>query len=117
MILADIEAKLKEIDPNVYYGMVDENENIVNYNYIVFNRKTITHNANKTSASDYLDVHVVRENYVPEGMDTAIIKALCELPGVKSAGDCSFLYALKPNTNTVVEIMTVPFVRARKTDV
>lgn len=117
MILADIEAKLKEIDANVYYGMVDESEQIVVYDYIVFNRTTITHNANKTSASDRFDIHVVRENYVPEGMDTTIISALCSLPGVKSAGDCSFQYALKPNTNTVVEILTIPFVRARKSDV
>lgn len=118
MILADIEEKLKGIDENVYYGMVDENENIANYDYIVFNRKSITHSANKTSASDRFDVHVVRENYVPEGMDMTVISALCSLPGVKLAGgECVFSYALKPNTNTVVEIMTIPFVRARKTDV
>lgn len=115
MILADIEAKLKELDPNVYYGMVDESVKITVWDYIVFNRTSITHSTNKTAATDRFDVHVIRENYVPEGFDMAVIEALCSLPGVRLAGsECSFAYVQKPNTNIVVEMLTIPFVRARK---
>lgn len=115
MILSDIEAKLREIDPCVYYGIVDESRKETLWNYIVFNRSTITHSANKTSATDHFEVHIIRENYVPEGMDTAVIDKLCALPGVRLAGtDCAFNYVQKPNTNIVVEMLTIPFIRARK---
>lgn len=115
MILEDIEAKLREIDPNVYYGMVDDSQNETAWNYIVFNRTGITHSANKTGATDRFDVHIIRENYVPEGVDTEVVDALCSIPGVRLAGDsCTFNYVQKPNTNIVVEMLTIPFVRARK---
>lgn len=114
MLLIDVESKLKEIDPNIYYGMVDESVRETVWNYIVFNRSTITHSANKTAATDRFDVHIIRENYVPEGMDTEVIDKLCSIPGVRIAGDCVFSYVQKPNTNIVVEMLTIPFVRARK---
>lgn len=114
MLLTDIEAALKELDPNVYYGMVDESHMETVWDYIVFNRTTITHSANKTAASDRFDVHIIRENYVPENFDTLVIDRLCALPGVRTGGDCTFDYVQKPNTNIVVEMLTIPFVRARK---
>ena len=115
MILSDIEAKLREIDPNVYYGMVDESENITVWDYIVFNRSTISHNANQTSATDRFDVHIIRENYVPDGMDIVVLEKLCSIEGVRKANaDCTFNYVQKPNTNIIVEMLTIPFVRARK---
>ena len=115
MLLIEVESKLKEIDPNVFYGMVDQSVKETVWNYIVFNRSTITHSANKTAATDRFDVHIIRENYVPEGMDIQVIEALCSIPGVRTAGaDCTFSYVQKPNTNIVVEMLTIPFVRARK---
>ena len=114
MLLNDIEAKLLEVDPRVYYGMVDERDKELDWNYIVFNRKTITHSANKSAASDRFDVHIIRESYVPDGTDTEIIDKLQSIAGVRIAGDCTFNYVQKPNTNTVVEMLTIPFVRARK---
>lgn len=117
MLLTDIEAKLKDLDPNVYYGMVDERMRETVWNYIVFNRTTITVPANKTAASDRFAVHIIRENYIPEGFDTQVMDALCALPGVRLGGDCSFYYMQKPNTNIVVEMLTIPFVRARKLNV
>ena len=118
MILTDIEAKLKELDENVYYGMVDESQSEMKWNYTVFNRRIVRPSANKTAASDYFDVHIIRENYIPEGLDTEYITQLCKLPGVRLAGeDCQFNYAQKPKTNIVVEMLTIPFVRARKANV
>ena len=115
MILTDIEAKLKEIDPNTYYGMVDESQAETVWDYIVFNRTRIRHSGNKTSSSDFFAVHVIRENYIPDGMENAVIDALCELPGVRLTGeDTEFSYVQKPNTNIVVEMMSISFLRARK---
>jgi len=115
MILADIEERLREIDPNVYYGMVDEAMNDTVWNYIVFNRSVIKRSANQNSTSDYFDVHIIRENYVPDGMDDEVIDKLKGLAGVRLSGeDCSFAYVQKPNTNIVVEMLTIHFLRARK---
>ena len=120
MILEDIERVLKEFDPIVFYGMAQDadpitKEPITIWNYIVFNRVNIRHTENKNSAGDYFDVHIIRENYVPEGIDDEIIKKLCALAGVKLADtDCTFDYVQKPNTDIVVEMLTIHFVRARK---
>lgn len=116
MILYDIEEKLKEIDPNVYYGIVDGSQRETVWNYIVFNRTKIKRGANKASASDCFDVHIVRENYIPEGLEEQVVAKICELPGVRLlADDSQFVQDRKPNTNTVIEILTISFLRARKT--
>lgn len=115
MILNDINERLLEIDPNVFYGTVDESMRETVWDYIVFNRTIIKRNGNKTSASDYFDVHIVRENHVPDGMDDEVIDKLSGLAGVRLSGEnCSFAYVQKPNTNTVVEMLTIHFLRARK---
>ena len=115
MILIDIEAKLKEIDQNVFYGMVDRRVAETVWDYIVFNRTNIKHSTNRTATSDYFDVHIIRENYIPDGLEDQVIDRLCALPGVRFAGEnVEFNYVQKPNTNIVVEMMTIPFVRARK---
>lgn len=115
MILTDIEEKLKELDPNVYYGAVDESQRELVWDYIVFNRTTIKHSTNHTSNSDFFDVHVIRENYIPDGLEDTVVDKLNVLPGVRLAGtDSEFDYVVKPNTNIVVEMMTIHFVRARK---
>lgn len=116
MFLADIEAKLKEIDPNVYYGLVDESVRETVWDCIVFNRTGIRPSSNRTSAADRFDVLIVRENYIPEELDETVIAKLQELPGVRLTGDdCEFNYVQKPNTNIVIEMLTIHFVRARKT--
>lgn len=117
MILTDIEAKLKEIDPNVFYGMVDKSMMETVWNYIVFNRTTIKHSTNLTSDTDYFDVHIIRENYIPDGLENDVIKKMREIPGVRVSADSEFDYAAKPNTNIVVEMMTCHFLRARKANV
>lgn len=118
MLLTDIETKLKELDPNVYYGMVDESQAETVWNYIVFNRTAVLYSGNKTSASDRFDVHIIRENYIPEGFDTEVINKLCEISGVRLANtEPTFNYVQKPSTNVVVEMLTISFVKARKSNV
>lgn len=115
MLLKEIEEKLHELDPNVYYGIVDESRKETVWDYIVFNRTTVKHSTNKTADSDYFDVHIIRENYIPEGFDREVIDKITSLNGVRLASaDSPFQYVQKPNTNTVVEVLTISFVRARK---
>lgn len=121
MLLDEVKKALKEIDPLVFYGLVpsvllDENgEEVDVWDYIVFNRAKLTHNPNKTSFGDRFEVHIVREEYVPEGIDTEVIAKLTAIPGVKLADeDGTFDYTMKPNTDTVVEMLTLTFTRGRK---
>lgn len=117
MILRDIEAKLKELDPNVYYGAAWTHNTEAIWDYIVFNRKVIKHSTNKTSGGVYFEVHIVRENYVPEDFDTEVINKLTEIAGLRLAdNDSTFDYMQKPNTNTIVERLTITFVKARKSN-
>lgn len=115
MILEDISEKLKTIDPNTFYGMVDSTQVTGEWNYIVFMRKRLTVGANKQELSDRFTVAIVRENYIPEGLEKQVIEKMCEIPGMRiGSADCEYNYTQKPNTNTVVELLTMEFVRARK---
>lgn len=119
MLLNDVKKALKEIDPLVFYGLVpsaDENgEKFDVWDYIVFNRVKLKNHANKTSYSDHFEVHIVREEYIPEGIDIDVIAKLTALPGVKLADDDgTYNYMMKPNTDTVIEMLTLTFTRGRK---
>ena len=118
MILEEIEAKLKEIDPEVHYGMVTYDEETAKtkpWNYIVFNRKTMKSNTNKTGYSDHFEVAIVRENYIDDGLCEQVIDKMEEIAGMRLANtDCQYNYTMKPSTNKVVELLTIEFVRARK---
>lgn len=115
MILDDIKTKLEEVDEKVYYGMVDDEVRETVWNYTVFNRVSLKPVQNRTGYSDYYDVHIIRENFVPEGLDIEVINKMLEIDGMRLAGgDGSYNYVKKPNTNIVVEMLTLQFVRARK---
>lgn len=118
MILDDIKNKLKEIDPLVFYGMADDvdenNEPITEWNYTVFMRKLFQSSQNKTAYSDRFSVTVIRENFIPEGLDVSIIEKMDEIGLRLASPDCPYNYVKNPNTNTVVELLTMEFVRARK---
>lgn len=122
MILQEIKDKLREIDPIVFYGMADDkdddNRPITEWNYIVFMRKSLGVATNRTGYSDRYTVAIVREEFIPEGLDVAVINKMCEIDGMKLANpDCLYSYTMKQNTNTVVELLTMEFVKARKRDV
>lgn len=122
MTLKDIESKLKEIDPKVFYGIapatLGETPDVFKkmaWNYIVFNRVKPAWSQNKTSKSIYYDVHIIRENYVPEDIEDVVVQKMCEIDGMRlTSEDGAYNYTQKPNTDTVVEALTLHFVRARK---
>ena len=121
MILDEIKAKLHEIDPLVFYGLADDKdengEDIVRWDYTVFRRKALSYSDSKKGYSDRFSVAIVRENYIPDGLDVAIIDKVCEIAGMRLANpDSQYNYTQKPNTNTVVEVLEIEFVKARKRD-
>lgn len=115
MILDDIKKQLEKVDPKVYYGMVDDEVKETMWDYTVFNRTKLKSTGNKTGFADGYDLHIVRENFIPEGLDLSMIEKMLEIDGMRLAGeDGSYNYVQKPNTNIVVEMLTLHFVRARK---
>lgn len=115
MLLEDIQSKLKEIDSNVFYGMADEEKITAEWNYIVFMRKALSINDMKQGYSDRFTVAIIRENFIPEGLEIQVIDKMLEITGMRVANpDCPYSYIKKPNTNVVVELLTIEFVRARK---
>lgn len=115
MILDDIKTKLLEIDSEVFYGAVDKSIRETVWNYIVFNRKPTKISTNKTGYSYYFSINIVREDYIPEGLDLIVIEKMKEIPGMKLAGtDMQYTYIVKPNTNIVVEMLSIDFVKAER---
>lgn len=115
MILNDIKEKLLAIDPNVFYGAVDNSACETVWDYIVFERSRIAINPNKTSYSHHYTVRIIRENFVPVGLERTVIDSLCTIPGMRLAdADPVFDYTVKPNTNTVVEMLSIDFVKPEK---
>lgn len=115
MLLEDIQNKLEEVDSLVFYGMADEQRITGDWNYTVFMRKALSITDSKNGFSDRFTVAIIRENFIPEGTDMQIIEKMLEIPGMRIAGsDCQYSYIKKPNTNVVVELLTMEFVKARK---
>ena len=114
MILQTINDKLLEIDPNVFYGAVKNSMKETLWNYVVFNRTTKRQNENKTGYTEIYAVHIVRENWLDEGLEEAVIKKVCEIAGMRMIGEGSYTYVMKPNTDTVIEMFSVEFARPIK---
>ena len=115
MILDDIKNKLEEIDQNVDYGAVKRSRKETLWNYIVFNRNVMKPNQNKTSYSEYYSVHIVRENFIPEGLVLEVINKMLEIAGMRVAStDIQYNYTTKPSTDKVVEMASIEFVKPVK---
>ena len=115
LVLDDIQNKLKEIDENTFYGMVDNSMKNMQWNYIVFDRGRISRNSNKTGYTYSFNVHVVRENFIPEGLEVEVIDKMEEIAGIRFSGnDGEYTYVEKPNTNKIVEMVSLEFVKPVK---
>lgn len=103
----------------VWYGACREKE-LKNWNYFVFNRlKTTKNNNSKVDYQTFYQVHIVHEDYIPEGYVEAVIDALLEQAesGTKlkpTNDDVQYNYIFKGNTNMVVEIATITLYHPEK---
>ena len=115
MILNEIKEKLQEIDQNVFYGMVDDIMRETVWDYIVFGRKNLRFSTNKTGCSKYFTVSIIRENFIPDGLELDVIRKVLEIDGMRVADqDGTYEYIQKPNTNVVVELFSIDFVKPEK---
>lgn len=115
MILNDIKEKLEEIDENVFYGAVDNKMKETLWNYTVFNRVKLKLNQNKTGYTAEYAVHIVREDFIPEGLEEEVIEALKSIKGVRvNSEGGSYDYVTKSSTDTVVEMFSINFYIPRK---
>ena len=72
-------------------------------------------NATKGGYSDYYSVHIIREEWIPEGFEIEVINKMLEIDGMRLAGnDAVYTYVPKPNTNIVVEMLSIDFVTTKK---
>ena len=115
MILDEIKTKLQEIDSEVDYGTVKRSRRETVWNYTVFNRGALKISQNKTSYNQYYAIHIVRENFIPEGLVVEYIDKMLEIAGMRLAGtDIQYTYTTKPNTDRIVEMASVEFVKPVK---
>lgn len=97
----------------VWYGACKE-KNLNSWNYFVFNRSRTTKNntGSRVDLQTFYEVHVIHEDYIPEGYLETVINALLNMSesGTKlklTNDDISYDYTFKKNTNMVVEIATI----------
>ena len=114
-MLTEVMEVLQKIDENTFYGAVDSRMKETAWNYIVFDRGTFTRSETRASYSETVNVHVVRENFIPEGLAEQVIEEVESLKGFRLVkGEHEYTYSVKPGTNAVVEMLSLEFVRARK---
>lgn len=96
----------------VYYGACNERQ-LDLWNYFVFNRRVTTkRNTSRQDYQTFYEVHIVHEDYIPEGYAEAVVAAL-EAPddgGTKlraTDDDIRYDYVFKGNTDVVVEMATI----------
>ena len=96
----------------VWYGAVREKQ-LPRWNYFVFNRaRTTKNNTSRNDFQTFYQVHVVHEDFIPEGYVQKVIEALQmqDESGTKlkaTAEDIMYNYTYKGNTTMVVEIATI----------
>lgn len=114
-MLETFESKLKEFGLPVFYGIADTVEDGALWNYIVFSRDRTTRSPNNRGYSDYVQVALVHENYIPVGVVEEIVDKMESISGVRLAqSDVKYTYTRKDSTNAIIELAVMTFVCPRK---
>ena len=112
-ILKKIQDTLKSFGYPVYYGRsfakLDDN-----WNYFVFNRYYIKKSGKSNCDFNYyFQVHIIMEDYIEEGFEQEVIKAIQENTKLKLVdSSMNFNYVTKNNTEMVVEMLTIEFTKS-----
>lgn len=116
LLLQEIRDKLKEVDEYVFYGAVDtEKMKDKPFDYLVFNRTTLKASTQKTGFTDGYVVHIIREEWIPDEVIDGVIQKMQEINGMRLASnEFQYNYEMKPNTNLVIEMLSIDFVKPRK---
>ena len=91
------------------------------WNYFVFDRRKTTKasSTNRVDLQTFYRVHIIHEDYIPEGYINTVIDALQakDESGTKlklTSDDIEYNYTFKGSTNMVVEIATITFLHPEK---
>lgn len=100
----------------VLYGTAHKHESSKPWNYIVFNKgKFKKGGTSNTDLTYYWNVAIVHEEYIPEGLEEAVIDKILEIKGLRLAdGDMPVEYLPKGDSNMVVELLQISFVKTKK---
>ena len=113
-ILEGIQTTLEGFGYPVYYGRSFAKTND-DWNYFVFNRYYIEKSGKSYCDFNYhYQVHIIMENYVEEGFEQQVIKAIQELGLKLVASNMQFNYVTKNSTDMVVEMLTIEFTKPVK---
>ncbi len=115
-LLNQIRAALEEFGKPVFYGSADNSINDKPWNFYVFSRKDITPSGKSSlDYTQHYEVAIIRENYIPEGHEWEVIKAVTEATGCRLTKQ-PFLYAYtrKNDTDLVIEMLVIEFSKAVK---
>lgn len=130
-MLNELKAILESIDDitevkneGIFYGVCTRKD-LDEWNYIVFNRRDTTKSGKSYAIgfSEYYEVHIVHEDYIPEGYVYDVIREVEDQSGQKGCklrqtdDKIEYSYMQKPNTDIVMEIATITFVHAIKESV
>lgn len=115
-MLTKIKETLETLDPHVCYGTDRELDGVNVWDYMVFRRvRTNVVTRQKGDTSTYYEIHIIRQDYVPEGEPEKVMAALAQIPGLKPSGeDITYTMVLKSGTKAQLEIATLTMVEARK---
>lgn len=104
----------------VWYGACRERE-LKKWNYFVFNRLRSSKNnqGSRVDLQTFYQVHVIHEDYIPEGYIGTVISALQEKDesGTKlklTNDDVQYNYIFKGGTDMVVEVATITLYHPEK---
>ena len=115
-ILEQIQSVLEQtFELPVWYGRTST-KGKDKWNYFVFNKKEFDRSGkSKLDYNYYYQVHIIMENYIPEGFEQKVIKAIQDNTRLKLTDQSmQFNYITKNNTDMVVEMLTLEFTRAFK---
>ena len=100
----------------VLYGTAHKHESSKSWNYIVFNKQKFKKGGtSNTDLTYYWNVAIIHDEYIPEGLEEAVIDKILEINGLRLAdGDMPFEYTTKGDSNMVVELLQVSFVKTKK---
>jgi hypothetical protein len=114
-ILGQIQDTLETFGLPVWYGRTFSKEKD-KWNYFVFNRKELDRSGkSRIDFNYYYQVHIIMEDYIPEGFEQEVIKKVIENTGLKLVDQpMQFNYTAKNNTDMVVEMLTLEFTKTFK---
>lgn len=114
-MLNEISTALESTGKTVFYGQAGKLDGSEVWDYIVFFRDTLQPSANKTGMTETYTVAIVQDEYVDDATIEAVLKAMLAIKGVRlSQNPSQFDYSVKPNTDVVLEMLTLSFTRPWK---